>query len=1008
MRERLRLILSKKKQQNKRKLHQQQQQQQHHHHQQQQHQTRTPSASSTASSSATNNTNSQVSSSCCAATAHKPSAATATSSKSVVNLTAETDHAKSQHSQQQQPKDLKKHQQQQAPQRSASGVVSQKTNNTISKSASQPQVQQQPPLEDKGLDELLDFIEGNAKSANEKKRAKKERQKQQRLEEIRKREAEERRQREAAEAERKRREHEEKKRAEEERLAEKKRKKKEAQKLKKMAAKGLQIPQQQQDQHHQQVASDKTAASSKDPEAVLEELKARHMRELKELQLQQQRQLEQLFEHSKAKVGGQQPLQQAAPQGGSVRLTAQTPQMMMSGTVSNSNASSKPIKRNEALQSKPGTQIKITRTPSGGVEFTTVPASASGGGQPQSQPQQQPPMASSFMAEGLCPQFPPQMVPPGAFGRPEMTMPPEQQQQQPVSFGGGVGSEGQNGGQRPHVPSKSGAPMVTIRRIENAGEPTVTISMAKDSNHANKKSQSSNGGTGGELLYTLVNGQALRTPEAPSDLIPHAKLMESGSGSNLSKSKKKRLRKQGKSLDETESPMPSPKLPQRSPAPNFTITGPSGATIQPTPISPSSSAGLGMSKMAPQRPALPLDGQGKVDLERLQLPPGISITRIQGEAPERKYFPVAPSDYSGRDQSVLPLPGSLEPEPPIPAVVVERQQQQSPQQPHLMASNSSTPLGVTGNVDYKAMEGMPAGLNGPNVIVVDTSSLKTKEEEEKESIVANANSVSNNVNAASTMTKPTKTNKKKNKKNNQNKQQQAQESGDNISKSASVSGFPPSYMQPDVPPVPAGGNNSLKSGPQVLIKNVNGKVTFTPVPGTGATPVNPADLKVSNKINQNGGQQQKNATTKSQQQQHQVKQQPKPSNPSPAAAAASNPQLKHLNEAAVQKSHSVPNVNGHVHQDHHHQQPNMTNGGSSNEDSRNKRNNRKDRRKSSFSSHDGDDPGEDYFIVKLFFLKKYFVKSHWPQAKSVDRYTIIQLSGKSKQTHFVWAVGGKK
>ena len=46
-----------------------------------------------------------------------------------------------------------------------------------------------------------------------------------------------------------------------------------------------------------------------------------------------------------------------------------------------------PVKRNEALQSKPGTQIKITRTPSGGVEFTTVPASGSGSGVPV--PQQQ-------------------------------------------------------------------------------------------------------------------------------------------------------------------------------------------------------------------------------------------------------------------------------------------------------------------------------------------------------------------------------------------------------------------------------------------------------------------------------------------------------------------------------------------------------------------------------------------------------------------------------------------
>jgi hypothetical protein len=31
----------------------------------------------------------------------------------------------------------------------------------------------------------------------------------------------------------------------------------------------------------------------------------------------------------------------------------------------------------------------------------------------------------------------------------------------------------------------------------------------------------------------------------------------------------------------------------------------------------------------------------------------------------------------------------------------------------------------------------------------------------------------------------------------------------------------------------AAAANSLKSGPQVLIKNINGKVTITPVPGTG-------------------------------------------------------------------------------------------------------------------------------------------------------------------------------
>ena len=38
-----------------------------------------------------------------------------------------------------------------------------------------------------------------------------------------------------------------------------------------------------------------------------------------------------------------------------------------------------PINRMEALNAKPGTQIKITRTPTGSVEFTTVPAAGGGG-----------------------------------------------------------------------------------------------------------------------------------------------------------------------------------------------------------------------------------------------------------------------------------------------------------------------------------------------------------------------------------------------------------------------------------------------------------------------------------------------------------------------------------------------------------------------------------------------------------------------------------------------------
>ena len=67
--------------------------------------------------------------------------------------------------------------------------------------------------------------------------------------------------------------------------------------------------------------------------------------------------------------------------------------------------------------------------------------------------------------------------------------------------------------------------MVTIRRVETPGrtEPMVTISMAKNESAKNVKDNNNQD----KLLYTLVNGQAMRTNEAPSDLLPEAKLMDS-------------------------------------------------------------------------------------------------------------------------------------------------------------------------------------------------------------------------------------------------------------------------------------------------------------------------------------------------------------------------------------------------------------------------------------------------------------------------------------------------
>lgn len=133
-------------------------------------------------------------------------------------------------------------------------------------------------------------------------------------------------------------------------------------------------------------------------------------------------------------------------------------------------------------------------------------------------------------------------------------------------------------------------------------------------------------------------------------------------------------------------------------------------------------------------------------------------------------------------------------------------------------------------------------------------------------------------------------------------------------------------------PPSSSNNSSLKSGPQVLIKNVNGRVTITPVPGTGATPVDTAEML---KKATNGGPAAK-----------------KPPGLGNAAVNGKKSQLANvrgLESTTVQKSHSVPNVNGHI--------DNIV---ASNGDVNDKKNGKvvKDRRKYSFSAADGDDPGK--------------------------------------------------
>ena len=532
------------------------------------------------------------------------------------------------------------------------------------------------PEEPMDVDDLLDFIEGNQKSTNEKKRAKKERQKQQRLEEIRRHEEEERRKREAEEREKKLREEEEQQRKEAERQMVKKRNKKQAQKIKKLQAKGLPIPPELLNEETSDVS-----AETANPSSTLEQLKAKQMKELLELQMLHNHQLEEQKKMLEQQIlKQQQQLQQGLQKKGKKDKKA-------------SSARSSATKTLAEAAKNPGSQIKITRTPNGGVEFTTVPA---GSEVP----------AKSMFSKGPVIQPPPQgLQGPHGLQGPQA---PYLRDRIPPHLPNGSGEL------RPSVPSKSNQPMVTIRRIDNpsGGQPTVTISMMEEAAKAKKD----------KLLYTLVNGEVIKSKDAPQNLLPNAKPMPEG-------------------------------------------FNPAAVPRQP-------------------RPPLPLDEQGKVDLNRLELPSGVSITKISGPVPERKYFPSKPNSV---DQTTLPLPG------------------QHPLQSQFW--NGQLPerqQGITSQ-DYLKMAGLdPNQAN--NVIVVDTSSLSTKEDEDKKAD-----------------DKP----KSKNSRKRERQKKQRQE------KQQAVVPTPP-QPTPQEPPKA----KDLKSGPQVLIKNVNGKVVITPIPGAGVTDAN--------------------------------------------------------------------------------------------------------------------------------------------------------------------------
>merc|ERR1711915_743629 len=154
---------------------------------------------------------------------------------------------------------------------------------------------------------------------------------------------------------------------------------------------------------------------------------------------------------------------------------------------------------------------------------------------------------------------------------------------------------------------------------------------------------------------------------------------------------------------------------------------------------------------ASNRPGLPTTPQGNVDLDKLRLPDGVSISKISGPVPDRKYFPCK----TGPEASVPP---------PQPGHGNNPWGQQGG------FGGGPAPYGAPGNLpghfpgqggQYPPPAGMFGGQYGiprpagrdPNVIVVDTNSIEgektSKKKKKKNKGAANAAGDSNSNGSAS-------------------------------------------------------------------------------------------------------------------------------------------------------------------------------------------------------------------------------------------------------------------
>jgi len=355
---------------------------------------------------------------------------------------------------------------------------------------------------------------------------------------------------------------------------------------------------------------------------------------------------------------------------------------------------------------------------------------------------------------------------------------------------------------------KSDQPMVTIKRVMRAdtNEPTVTISVKKD--EASPAPQNE------KVLFTLVNGQVMKTPSAPDNLIPSAVPMPKDLAKQILPEEESKLSKKQKK-----------KLKARMESEGSKSTA------------------------STNRPPLPTTPQGNVDLDKLRLPDGVSISKISGPIPDRKYFPCKTG------------PEGVPPVPPTqgvggnpwgqgggfggaPGGYGQQGQYGSPgaypgHYPGQVGGQFGAPAGGGYGGQFGAQR--PGAGRDQNVIVVDTNTIDEQGEKmsnKKKKKKAKAAAAAAAAAAANGVVPPSMNNGG------------AWSAGGVQQSPSMMGGGMPGYVPPPQPQAapakpkewtpaqyggyvpPAGGG-----GGQVLIKSVNGKVVITPVPGTGATPI---------------------------------------------------------------------------------------------------------------------------------------------------------------------------